>query len=412
MLVFIWRREYLFPFNSILDFKVELTNEHEMFRKMIRQFAENEIAPKVMEIEKTNTIPEELINRAKELGLMGVGIPPEYDGQGGGAMMLVILMEELSRVSPAFATKIAVNHLFTTPVLIFGTEEQKRKYIPPIARGEVFAAHANTEPAAGSDVAGIQATARKEGNYWIINGRKIFITGADRAKYLVVSARTSPPPSRKERWKGLTFFIIESDWPGVKIGSKFNVIGLRGEQPNEVILDDVKVPEENILGKEGEGFKVAVTTYDHGRIGIAAQGIGIAQAVFEKSLNYALQRYAFERPLISFEGIAFKLADMLIELEAARMLTYWAATLTDAQRPEAIMAASLAKTYATEVAEKASALAIKIHGGVGVDHEAGVERYLRDALITTIYEGANDIQRITIIRSLLRQVFGTSIDMM
>ncbi len=401
----------MFPFNSILDFKVELTNEHEMFRKMIRQFAENEIAPKVMEIEKTNTIPEELINRAKELGLMGVGIPPEYDGQGGGAMMLVILMEELSRVSPAFATKIAVNHLFTTPVLIFGTEEQKKKYIPPIARGEVFAAHANTEPAAGSDVAGIQTTAKKEGNYWIINGRKIFITGADRAKYLVVSARTSPPPSRKERWKGLTFFIIESDWPGVKIGSKFNVIGLRGEQPNEVILDDVKVPEENVLGKEGEGFKVAVTTYDHGRIGIAAQGVGIAQAVFEKSLNYALQRYAFEKPLISFEGIAFKLADMLTELEAARMLTYWAATLTDAHRPEAVMAASLAKTYATEVAEKAAALAIKIHGGVGVDHEAGVERYLRDALITTIYEGANDIQRITIIRSLLRQVFGTSVDM-
>jgi len=402
----------LFPFNSILDFKVELTNEHEMFRKMLRQFAENEIAPKVMEIEKTNTIPEELITRAKELRLMGVGIPAEYDGQGGDAITFVILMEELSRISPAFALKIEANYPFIIPILIFGTEEQKRKYIPPVARGEVFAAHANTEAVAGSDVAGIQTTARKEGNYWIINGRKIFVTGADRAKYLVVSARTGQPPNRKERWKGLTFFIIESDWPGVKIGSKFNVIGLRGEQPNEVILNNVKVPEENILGKEGEGFKVAVTTYDYARIGIAAQGIGIVQAMFEKSLNYALQRYAFERPLISFEGIAFKLADMLIELEAARLLTYWAATLINSQRPEAIIAASLAKTYATEIAEKASTLAIKIHGGVGVVHETGVERYLRDALITTVYEGTNDIQRITIIRNLLRQAFGARIDMM
>ncbi|MGC9009174.1 MAG: acyl-CoA dehydrogenase family protein, partial [Sulfolobales archaeon] len=164
-------------------------------------------------------------------------------------------------------------------------------------------------------------------------------------------------------------------------------------------------------GKEGEGFKIAVTTYDHGRVGIAAQGVGIAQAVFEKALNYALQRQAFERPIIAFEGVAFKLADMLIELEAARLLTYWAATLLDAGRPEAIMAASLAKVFATEVAEKASILAIKIHGGVGVDTETGVERYLRDALITTIYEGTNEIQRITIIRTLLRQVFGTTVEM-
>jgi len=401
----------LFPFNSILDFKIELTNEHEIFRKMLREFAEREVAPRVPEIERTNEIPQDLIDKAREMGLMGVGIPPEYGGQGGGSLMLAILMEELSRVSPAFATMIAVNHLFIVPVLLFGTEEQKKKYIPPIARGEVFAAHANTEPGAGSDVAGIQSTARRENGHWIINGRKIFITGADRAKYFVVSARTSPPPSRRERWKGISFFIVEADWPGVKIGQKFKVIGLRGEQPNEVILDNVRVPEENLLGKEGEGFKIAVTTYDHGRVGIAAQGVGIAQAVFEKALNYALQRQAFERPIIAFEGVAFKLADMLIELEAARLLTYWAATLLDAGRPEAIMAASLAKVFATEIAEKASILAIKIHGGVGVDTETGVERYLRDALITTIYEGTNEIQRITIIRTLLRQVFGTTVEM-
>mgnify|MGYP001772660063 CR=1 FL=1 len=401
----------MFPFNSVLDFKIELSSEHEIFRKMVREFAERELAPRVAEIERSNDIPKDLFDKARELGLMGVGIPPEYGGQGGGMLMVALLMEELSRVSPAFATSIAVNHLFTTPVLLFGTEDQKKKYIPPIARGEVFAAHANTEPGAGSDVAGIQSTARKEGGYYVLSGRKIFITGADRAKYLVVSARTSPPPSRKERWKGISFFIVETDWPGVKIGQKFNVMGLRGEQPNEVVLDNVKVPEENLLGKEGEGFKIAVTTYDHGRIGIAAQAVGIAQAVFEKALNYSLQRYAFERPIISFEGVSFRLADMLTELEAARLLTYWAASLMDSGRPEGVFAASMAKVFATEVAEKASLLAIKIHGGVGVDQETGVERYLRDSIITTIYEGTNEIQRITIIRMLLRQLFGASIDM-
>lgn len=326
--------------------------------------------------------------------------------------MTAIMMEEISRVSPAFATAIAVKGLFVVPILLYGTEDQKKRYIPPVARGEKFAAHANTEPEAGSDVAGIKSTARKVNDHWVLNGRKIFITGADRADYFVVSARTSPPPDRKQRWKGITFFIVERDWPGVKVGSKFNVTGLRGEHPSELILEDVKVPSENVLGPVGEGFKVAVETYDHGRIGIAAQAVGIAQAVFEKSLNYALQRYAFERPIISFEAVAFRIADMLIKLEAARLLTYWAATLADQGRKEFVVAASLAKTFATEVAEEAAASAIKVHGGYGVDLETGVERFLRDALITTIYEGTNDIQRLTIIRQLVRQIFGTTITVM
>lgn len=401
----------VFPFNNLQDFKVEITEEHELFRKMVREFVEKEVEPKVMDIEKTNEIPEELYERARELGLFGVGIPEEYDGQGGGQLLGAILMEEISRVSPAFATAVAVKGLFVVPILLYGTEEQKKKYIPPVARGEKFAAHANTEPGAGSDVAGIQSTAKKVNDHWVLNGRKIFITGAEKADYFVVSARTSPPPDRRNRWRGITFFIVEREWPGVKVGSKFNVIGLRGEHPSELILEDVKVPEENVLGPIDEGFKVAVETYDHGRIGIAAQAVGIAQAVFEKSLNYALQRYAFERPIISFEAVAFKIADMMIKLEAARLLTYWAATLADQGRKEFVIAASLAKTFATEVAEEASSHAIKIHGGYGVDFETGIERYLRDSLITTIYEGTNDIQRITIVRQLLRQVFGTSVTM-
>ncbi len=400
----------VFPFTSIEDFKVELTEEHELFRKAVRQFVEQYLEPVAMEIEKTDRIPDDLFEKARELGLFGVGIPEEYGGQGGGHVMEAILMEELSRVSPAFGTAVAVRALFTTPILLFGTEEQKKKYVVPVARGEKFAAHANTEPCCGSDVAGIQTRARKVNDHYVITGRKIFITGADKADYFVVSARTSPPKEGK-RWWGITVFIVERDTPGLKVGQRFNVMGLRGERPHEVILDEVKVPAENVVGKVDEGFKVIVTTYDHTRVGIAAQGVGIAQGAFEKAFNYALQRQAFERPIISFEGVAFKIADMLTMLEAARLLTYWAATLADRGDKRFIIAASMAKTFATEVAEKIANMAIKIHGGVGVDMETGVERYLRDAIITTIYEGTNDIQRATIVRQLLRDLFGVRLSL-
>jgi len=399
----------VFPFKSIKDFTVDLTDEMELFRKTVREFAENDLMPRVVEVEKTGVIPEELIKKGVELGLTGVGIPEEYGGQGGGALMTAILMEELSRAMPAYAAALLVSDLFTYPVLKYGTEEQKKKYIPPIARGDVFAAHANTEPGAGSDVAGIQTRAEKNGDKWVINGRKIFITGADRAKYLFVSARTNPPPDRKKRWWGITTFIVETDWPGVQIGSKFDVIGLSGEHPDEVILDNVEVPEENIVGPMNEGFKILLDTYDHSRVGVAAQAVGIAQGAFEKAFNYSLQRTAFGRQIMAFQAVSFKLADMITELQAARLLTYWAATLADQEREEAIFAASMAKTFATEVAERIANLAIKVHGGVGVDRETGVEHYLRDAIITTIYEGTNDIQRLTTIRQLLKRALGIDI---
>jgi len=399
----------VFPFGSVKDFSIELTDEHELFRKTVRQFVDNELMPRVVEIEKTGVIPEDLLQRGIEMGFTGVGIPEEYDGQGGGMLLSVILAEELSRACPAYSAALLVNNLFMYPVLKFGTEEQKKRYIPPIARGEAFAAHANTEPEAGSDVAGIKATAEKKGDKWIINGRKIFITGADRAKYLLVSARTSPPPDKRKRWWGITTFIVERDWPGVEIGQKIHVMGLTGEHPCEVILNDVEVPEENVIPPVNEGFKILVETYDHTRVGVAAQAVGIAQGAFEKAFNYSLQRMAFGRQIIAFEGVSFKLADMLTEIEAARLLTYWAASLADQGKEEAVFAASMAKTYATEVAEKVANLAIKIHGGVGVDVETGVEHYLRDAIITTIYEGTNDIQRLTTIRQLLKWSLGIDI---
>ncbi len=403
----------VFPFQSVEDFKILIDEEHELFRKAVREVIENKVLPRWQEIEKTNEIPREIFEEFARQGFFGVGIPEEYDGQGGGQLMVAILTEEVARAVPSLAVAIGVNHLFGIPILLFGSEEQKRKYIPPIARGEAFGAHANTEPAAGSDVAGIQTKARKVNDHYIITGRKIFISGAEKADYLVVSARTMPiEQAIKEtgkRWYGISLFIVEKDTPGLKIGQRFNVIGMRGEQPYEVILDEVKVPAENLVGEENMAFKYIVTTYDHTRIGIAAQAVGIAQATFEAALNYALQREAFGQRLIEFEMIIQKLADMYMKLEAARLLTYWAASLADQGRREFIVASSLAKAFATEAAEWIARQAIQIHGGTGVDEETGVARYLRDAIITTIYEGTNEIQRLTIVRQLVRQAFGLKI---
>lgn len=398
----------VFPFASVEDFKINITEEHELFRKSVREFVESKLMPRWQEIEETNKIPEEILKEAAELGLFGVGIPEEYDGQGGGQLLTAILTEEVARAVPAMAVTIGVNHLFAIPILLYGSEELKKKYLPPIARGEARGAHANTEPTGGSDVAGIQTRAKKENGHYVINGRKVFISGAADADYFVVSARTNPPKEGK-RWWGITVFVVEKDTPGLKIGQQFKVMGMRGEQPYEVILDDVKVPEENIVGPVDEGFKVIVSTYDHTRIGIAAQAVGIAQATFEKALNYALQRELFGQRLIEFEMIIDKLANMYMKLEAARLLTYWAASLADEGRREFIVAASLAKAFATEAAEWIARQAIQIHGGYGVDKETGVERYLRDAIITTIYEGTNEIQRLTIVRQLVRQAFGLKI---
>jgi len=402
----------VFPFKSVEDFKILITEEHELFRKSVREFVENTIMPRWQEIERTNQIPREIFDAMREQGLFGIGFPEELGGQGGGQLMTAMLMEEIARAVPSLSVAFGVNHLFGVPILLFGSDYLKKKYIPPIARGEKFGAHANTEPGAGSDVAGIQSKARRVNDHYIVNARKVFISGAEKADYFVVSARTVPieqAVKEGKRWWGITVFVVERDWPGVKVGQQFKVMGMRGEQPYEVVLEDVKVPAENVVGPENEGFKVVVSTYDYTRIGIAAQAVGIAQGAFEKAINYALQREAFGQPLVAQEMIIEKLADMYMKLEAARLLTYWAASLADQGRSEFIIAASLAKAFATEAAEWIARQAIQIHGGYGVDTEMGVERYLRDAIITTIYEGTNEIQRLTIVRQLVRQAFGLKI---
>lgn len=399
----------VFPFKGLSDYEIKFKPEHEMFRQMVKEFAEKEIAPRVTEIEEHNEVPQDLVNKMLTQGFQGVSIPQEYGGQGGDQVMLAIFSEEVAKVSPAIVTLMGANGLFVFPVLLFGSEEQKKKYLPPIARGEKRSAHATSEAVAGSDVAGIQTRAEKVGDGWKINGRKAFISGGDVADYFVVLARTSPIANRKERWKGLTFFIVEKEREGFHVARHMEKMGLKGSHIVELQLDNVVVPDSNRLGPEGEGFKIAMETFDHGRIGVAAQALGMAQILFEKSLNYSMQRTTFDRPLISHQMIDTYLADMVMKLVSARQLVYWSATLADQGREEYKFAASLAKAYATEAAEWAAEKAISIYGGAGVIIETQIERFLRDVEITKVYEGANEIQRLVIIRQLLKLSLGVDV---
>ncbi len=318
-------------------------------------------------------------------------------------LTLAIVVEEISRVSAACSVVFVASYLVSEPLYEFGTEEQKRRFLIPLAKGQKFGAHAMTEPGAGSDVAGIQTTAKKADAEYVINGRKIFITNGERADIFLVFARTSPSPSPEKRHLGITAFLVEKNTPGLQVGKRIETMGLRGSQPVEIILDKVSVPNENILGREGEGAYVALNTYDRGRIGVSAQGVGIAQAAYEAALKYAATRTAFESKLLEFQQIQFKLAEMAVEVHSARLLTYWAASLLD-QGKDFVKAASIAKIVATEAAEKAALAAMMIHGAYGVSTDYPVERYLRDVQIIKTYEGTNDIQRLTIAKELVKEL--------
>ncbi|MEM4650599.1 MAG: acyl-CoA dehydrogenase family protein [Pyrobaculum sp.] len=392
----------VFPFDTIQDYSVVLTPEHEMFRKAVREFVEREVAPRAMEIEETDEVPHDILKKMAEQGFFGIGIPEKYGGQGGDHRMGVIMSEEICRVLPGLSVYIGTNELFLTPIMLFGSEEQKQKYIPPIARGEKFGAFAVTEPCCGSDVAGIQTKAEKVGNKWVINGRKAFISSADVADYFVVLARTYPPPDKRLRYLGLTFFIVEKDTPGFKVEQCYHKMGLYGDHACELVLENVEVPDENRVGEEGMGFLYAMETFDRTRIGVAAQAVGMAQGAFEMAFKYVHQRQAFGVPIAYFQAIQFSLVEMMAKIFSARLLTYLAAKLADEDRKEYTFAASLAKFYATEVAEEVISEAINLHGGVGVIRETGVERFLRSVKITQIYEGANNIQKLVAYRQLVR----------
>lgn len=371
-----------------------LSEEHKLIQLSMREFAEKEVKPKVREFEEREEFPRELVEKLGKLGFMGIFVPEKYGGAGFDTLAYAIAEEELGRVWAALGLIMSANNsLCVYPILRFGTEEQKQKYLVPLAKGEKLGCLALTEPNAGSDLTSINSSAEKEGAVWRISGTKALITNASEAQICVYVARTGEDPH-----KGLTAFIIEIG-PGFETRVE-KKMGLLSSPTCEITLDNYLVPDENILGELGSGFKVAVETLDAGRINIAAQALGIAQAAFDDALKYSQKREQFKKPLSAFQGIQFMLADMAIKIEAARLLTYKAAWLKDRGKPF-IKEASMAKTFASETAEKVASLALQIFGGYGYTKEYDAERYYRDAKVTQIYEGANQIQRLIIARCLL-----------
>ena len=387
---------------SSLDYAIRLTEEHEAFRKVVRDFAEKELAPLAPKIDKENEMDMELVRKAGRLGLFGIPFPEEYGGGAGDELSLCWSLRSC-RGSPLRSRRWWVPIISSLhPSLSSADAEQKKKFLAPIARGEKLAAHAMTEPGTGSDVAAIATTARKEGGKYVIDGKKMFITNGDKADIYLIFARTSPPEEAK-RHRGVTAFIVEKGAAGLHVGHRINTIGLRGDQPVELVFENLEVPEENIVGEIGRGVNVALTTYDHGRIGVAAQGTGLAQAALEAALNYSTQRQTFGEYLLSYQQVQFKIAEMAAAVHTARLLTYWAATLT-MKGKDFIMASSIAKIAATEAAETNAHKAMLIMGAYGVSVDMQVERILRDSQVIKTYEGTNDIQRLTIMKEIAKEM--------
>ncbi len=379
-----------------MDFS--FSEEHKMLRDMCRDFAENEIMPIAEELDKTCRYPEEIIKKAGELGLMGITIPEKYGGAGMDTISYVIAGEELCRACAGTGIIIGAHlSLAAMPIYEFGTEEQKQKYLVPLAKGEKLGCLGLTEANAGSDAGNVQTTAKLEGDYYIVNGTKQFITNAGEADICVLVVSTDK--SRGQR--GLSALIVETDTPGFKVGKHEDKMGIRASSTCELVFENMKVPKENLLGNEGRGFRIALQTLDSGRISIGAQALGICRAAFEKALAYSKERIQFGKPISSFQAIQWMLADMATEIEAVRWLTYYAAWLKDQGRPSSLVAA-MAKLKSSEVSNFVCNKALQIHGGYGYIAEYGLERHLRDARITEIYEGTSEIQRLVIARSLLK----------
>jgi len=378
-----------------LDF--ELTKEQQMVRSMVREFAEEVIRPRALEIDKEAKFPEDIFKQMGELGLLGIPFPEEYGGSGGDTLSYAIAVEEIGRVcgSTGLSYAAAVS-LGASPFYYFGTEEQKQTYLTPLAEGKALASFGLTEPNAGSDAGGTKTTAVLDGDEYVINGEKCFITNASYAKTLIITAVTGKDSKGKN---AITAFIVPTDTEGVTITSNYDKMGVRGSNTAEIVLENVRVPKENILGEKDKGFKQFLYTLDGGRISIGALGLGIAQASLDKALQYAKERKQFGQSISKFQAIQFKLADMAMEVELARNMVYKAAWLKDKGKAFKKEAA-FAKLYATETAFRAANQAIQIHGGYGYMREYEVERYLRDAKLLEIGEGTSEIQRLVIAREL------------
>ncbi len=376
----------------------ELSEEHRMIQRMVREFAEKEIAPRAEEIDETDRFPEDLFRRMGELGILGLPFPEEYGGSGGDYIALVLALEEIARVSGTMAIILdAHTSLCCEPIYLFGTEEQKRKYLVPLARGEKIGAFGLTEPQAGSDAGATRTRAVRDGDHWVINGQKCFITNGSVADVIVITAKTDPEAGTR----GISAFIVEKGTPGFRPGRDEKKMGLKGSVTSELFFEDCRIPAENLLGKENEGFKQFLTTLDAGRVAIAAMALGLAQGAFERSVAYAKQRVQFGQPIANFQAIQWMIAEMATEIEAARLMVYRAAWLRT-KGVRFTKEASMAKLFTTEMSERVCRKAIQIHGGYGYIREYAVERMYRDQRLCAIGEGTNEIQRLVIARHVLR----------
>ena len=380
---------------------LQLSEEHQMIRDAARDFAQNEIAKVAAHYDETGEFPYETINKMGQLGFMGIEVPEEYGGAGLDTMSYVLAMEEINKVDAAHGTIMSVNNsLFCYGILRFGTEEQKRKFVTPVATGEKVGAYSLTEPMSGSDAATMKSRAVRQGDHYLINGTKSWVTSGPAAHYIIVFSMTDP----QQKHRGISAFIVESDKPGFQVGRKEDKLGIRASATSEIHFEDYRCPMKNRLGEEGQGFKIAMTVLDAGRIGIAAQALGIAEAAYEASLGYAREREAFGGPIGQFQGIQWKIADMKCRIEATRLLIYRAALAKQAAKKTGerfTTEASIAKLYASETAMFCAHQAVQIHAGMGYSKELPVERYFRDAKITEIYEGTSEIQRLVIARNEL-----------
>jgi alkylation response protein AidB-like acyl-CoA dehydrogenase len=379
-----------------MDF--ELSEEQKMIQEMARDFTENEIKPKAPELDKTERHPVEIVQKMAELNLMGIAIPDVYGGGGADIVSYAVALEEISRGCASVGVIMSVNNsLVCDPIYTFGTEEQKKKYLTPLASGKKLGCFGLTEPEAGSDAAAQKTTAVLQGDEWVINGKKNFITNGNVADYCVLLAMTD----RSKGSKGISSFIVDCKAPGFSVGVVEKKLGIKASGTAELIFEDYRMSKENLLGQVGQGFYVAMNTLDGGRIGIASQALGIARAALEAATDYSKTRVQFGKPISQFQAIQWMIADMATELDAARLLTLRAAFLKD-HKMRYEKEAAMAKLYASEAASRITTKAIQIHGGYGYIQEYNVERHFRDARITELYEGTSEIMRLVISSNILK----------
>jgi alkylation response protein AidB-like acyl-CoA dehydrogenase len=379
-----------------IDFS--LTDDQELLRSEVRRFAEERIRPGVAERDRKHEFPEEILREMGEMGLLGMMVPEEYGGAGLDALTYCLAMEEIARVCPATAVTMSVtNSVCSWPINRFGSEELKRRVLPQLASGEALGGFGLTEPGAGSDAGSLRTTARRDGDVWVLQGEKAWITNAGYAKYFVVVARTDPQAGKR----GLSAFVVPADAPGFSVGQPEEKLGLKASRTAQIFFSDCRIPAENLLGQEGQGLKIAFATLDHSRLGIAAQAVGIHQRALELAVEYARERVQFGVPIAKHQAIQFRIAQIATELAAARALTHAAAI--QEHTSQAGRLAAQAKVYASEAANRACAESLQIHGGNGFHEDYEIARLYRDVRVTTIYEGTSEMQRLVIARHLLQR---------